>query len=420
MYVLTFRKREKQRRQQNIRYCEEDISLKMLNQSQRHEHMPLPSDFSPKSQRRAELTIKHFQIGVVGRARSTLNTWADAWKSKIDHSSKPTSPVLNRRALDVLNVWPRQKRSASASRTQSDSPTDPNKNFLELNNNQNLRGSSCTNLTCLNNSFDNAHDKRSSFISESRNRKSQQKSTSKHSNDKENNVHLPLSSNFKKMCMDRFSRLRSFELDDLLPHRKTKLGTLRRSYDENLNQSHDVEDIVTPTHNQQRRKSLNVSLSDDEQTRSTRRNDARKKTHGKPTELKQTVVKARLKLQKIKTSDDIVLNKSNSMTRPSILYRQSSVTPISPSAHDSSDEMQSALKQQTTYGSKSSALLPPTKPRKKLSFREPVVCGRNFENFHSKTLPKAEFYLRQYERQRPILHEENDLANLELEVQFVV
>lgn len=125
----------------------------------------------------------------------------------------------------------------------------------------------------------------------------------------------------------------------------------------------------------------------------------------------ETVVKARLKFQKFKANDDIVLNKTTEMIRPGILYRQNSAAPMLTS--ETIDLERKPPIQQTK---KTCLTTDEPKPRKKLSFREPVVSSQDYGNFKSKTLPKAEYLLKQYSRRESIVRKESELDDLKLEV----
>lgn len=326
-----------------------------------------PLSMSPKSRRRAEYTVKQIQTGMMGRARSTITSLADIWKSKVDVGNKSQS---NRRTLDVLNVWSRQRRSASATR----SPTEvENNKVLMENNHRNYRGTSYTNLNCAPDShMSNGHTSNGST--------------------KENSAEQKA----KKKDQKRFSRTKSYEFEDEIVH-----SDLRRSFEENLN------DLNELNRRKRRQKITFRSSSDDNQNGSFENGKVGNlKSMGK----QETVVKARLKFQKFKANDDIILNKTTEMIRPGILYRQNSAAPM---LTIETIDLQRKPPIQTT---KNCLTADEPKPRKKLSFREPVVSSQDYENFKSKTLPKAEYLLKQYSRRQSIVRKESELDDLKLEV----
>lgn len=335
----------------------------------------VPLAMSPKSRRRAEYAVKHLQTGMMGRARSTITSLADIWKSKSDVGTKVNS---NRRTLDVLSVWSRQRRSASA--TRSPDEVEKNKVLMENNNQRNYRGTSYTNLNC-------APD---SGISNGRH--TLNGSTKENGASKGSAAQKP-----KKKGIKHYPRIKSFEFDDDIVK-----SDFRRSSEENLN-------IVNELSGQERRqKSWFRSSSDDDTNRSVE--------NGKISNLKmignqETIVKARLKFQKFKANDDIVLNKTTEMIRPGILYRQNSAAPML-----TTETIDLQRKPPIQAITKKCLKIDEPKPRKKLSFREPVVSNQDYENFKSKTLPKAEFLLKQYSRRQSIVREESELDDLKLEV----
>ena len=128
---------------------------------------------------------------------------------------------------------------------------------------------------------------------------------------------------------------------------------------------------------------------------------------------RQSIVKGRLKLQKIKATDDIVLNKSMFQTpiKPTSFFRNNSV------------EAKSLPNRSVFFENFHRDIATPTrkeleKPRKKLSFREPMLCNKSV-SFKSDTLPQAEQFLEEYsKRQLAKVREESDddCFDLDLEV----
>lgn len=335
----------------------------------------VPLAMSPKSRRRAEYAVKQLQTGMMGRARSTITSLADIWKSKSDVGNK-VNP--NRRTLDVLNVWSRQRRSASATRSPDD--VENNKILMENNNQRNYRGTSFTNLNCV----------PDSGIPNGRH--------TMNGSSKENGANkVSAAQKPKKKSIKHFPRIKSCEFDDDLVK-----SDPRRSSEENRNHSNGLS-------GQERRQRSWFRSSSDEDSKWSLEN-------GKISNLKlvgkqETIVKARLKFQKFKANDDIVLNKTTEMIRPGILYRQNSAAPML-----TNETIDLERKPPIQTITKKCLKVDEPKPRKKLSFREPVVSSQDYENFKSKTLPKAEYLLEQYSRRRSIVREEYELDDLKLEV----
>lgn len=346
----------------------------MLNRCERETATvaPVPLSMSPKSRRRAEYTVKQLQTGMIGRARSTITSLADIWKSKTDVNAKVST---NRRTLDVLNVWSRERRSASATR----SPVDiENNKVLMENNHRNYRGTSYTNLNC----DPDLH------VPNGR---------TSNGSAKENSAHArPTALKSKKKGLQRFSRIKSCEYED-----ERVKSDFRRSFEDNLNGFNE------PNRREKRPKSWFRSSSDEDRYRTPENGRiGNLKSMGK----QETVVKARLKFQKFKANDDIVLNKTTEMIRPGILYRQNSAAPML------TTETIDLERKPPKQPSKNSLTADEPKPRKKLSFREPVVSSQDYDNFKSKTLPKAEYLLKQYSRRESITRKESELDDLKLEV----
>lgn len=362
-------------RNEREHFVKKIVNLEMLSHCER-EMAPVgavPLSMSPKSRRRAEYAVKQLQTGMMGRARSTITSLADIWKSKIDIGHKAPS---NRRTLDVLNVWSRQRRSASATRSPAD--VEMNNKVLMEHNHRNYRGTSYTNLNC-----------EPEVVSPN--------GRVSNGSAKENGANRALvSQKTKKKGLKRFSRIKSHEFEDEMAR-----SDLRRSFEENLN------DLNALSRQDKRQKSWFRSFSEDEPIRPLENGKiGNLKSMGK----QETVVKARLKFQKIKSNDDILLNKTTEMIRPGILYRQNSAAPMLTA--DTID----LERKPPIQAAKNRLNIDEPKPRKKLSFREPVVSSQDYGNFKSKTLPKAEYLLKQYSRRQSIVRKESELDDLKLEV----
>lgn len=348
----------------------------MLNHCERETTMvaAVPLSMSPKSRRRAEYTVKQLQTGMMGRARSTITSLADIWKSKSDVGHKATN--TNRRTLDVLNVWSRQRRSVSATRSTADVE---NNNVLMEHNHRNYRRTSYTNLNCESALYPD-NDRTSNGST------------------KENGTNNgSAAQKAKKKGLKRFSRVKSHEFEDEIAK-----SDFYRSFEENSNDSNEL------SRRERRQKSWFRTFNEDDPDRWSfeKGKIGNLKSMGK----QETVMKARLKFQKFKANDDIILNKTTEMIRPGILYRQNSAAPML------TTETIDLKRKPTTQATTNRLTIDEPKPRKKLSFREPVVSSPDYENFKSKTLPKAEYLLKQYSRRQSIARKESELDDLKLEV----
>lgn len=346
------------------------------------------SSLSPKSRRRAEFTIKQLQNGVVGRARSTITSLTDIWKSKVDaKANKITSPTATRRTLDILNVWSRQRRSASSTRTSSD--FDCKNDVFAHRNGRNSRDEiGYSNANCLNEM------------------NGMKKFNEKHQFMNENTNKLPSPQRIKNKYLSRFSRNKSFEIDDLLDERKSRTksnemvecqlsdGDLNNLYETKRKNSHKL---------------LYISQSDENiDFVQPKYRENGKMINLRATGNTQTIVKARLKFQKVKANDDIVLNRTTELVKPKLLTRQHSAVPLLrvssfddkhigrvPSIFKSSMHVDGTEEKQ--------------KPRKKLSFREPIATDAKIEKYKTKLQNVAE--------QKPTVEVNFDELNeIELEV----
>lgn len=313
----------------------------------------LPQSLSPKSQRRAEIAIKQLQNGVVGRARSTITTLADIWKSKID--TKPNRidpPATNRRNLDVMNVWSRQRRSASASRT--------------VHNSIESRADSRIKSDDMSFADPNCSDQ---FV---RGKKNVHKQEIGSIIPKEGADHLSTSQRLRMKYLGRFSRNKSFEVNDMIAERKSLPQSRRRLSDGKLNNYDELKKKNARNAN----KRAHIIQNDANYIELVRPKcrEIGNAINFLPTGNARTDVKAKLKLEKVESNDDIILNKSVEMIKPRLLLRKNTVTPlIKVSSVDDGDVV---AKPQTIF-KKSRESSPNPKPTKKLSFREPIVCDAN-------------------------------------------
>lgn len=223
----------------------------------------------------------------------------------------------------------------------------------------------------------------------------------------------------EKSRLAMMAKNKSFEINDLLARddamfvkRRNSLtmnDAIRRSFDDDINylncdghdgdnddDGDDDEDVYDGNkcfgtgkyvREKQRRRTWNISLNEsllegDDYYGSQTRNMVAEPSKDVP---KESVIKARLKLQKITMNDDIVLNQTGAK-RPGILFRHNSVDPklaercSSPSICSNNDSDSSEIK----------------KERKKITFREPIISEKC--EIRSDALERAKRFLDQYEK----------------------
>lgn len=475
-----------------------------------HEHsVPVTTEIpmSPKNRRLAEFTIKQFQNGVMERARSTLSSLGDVWKTKHEnqHANINTkSTTINKStALDFLSIWTRHKKTASSlngklnrgSKSFDNENFDKCMNFIDRHYNSDDDDADCfygnvaingvengriySNSKCFRNGTEttsavkhlNGVNREKSNVTKTNgtttataitNQQQQQngqqyfnekiigdrphKNTStKNSNlghtehfDKNHN-HIKQngkSPKLKNKYIGRFSRNKSFDNDDVRPNddddvddtdilnewdlrkHSKKFNLYGRSFDETVHYLDGIAcDRNNNTNNGYYRKTIiNTSTDDDDSWSSGRKSN--KSRYSDDNDNIQSIVKARLKFKKLTSSDDIVLNKSVKSLKPSKLFRHSSVEPQNTYVPDKSEQpniVPIIVKKSKTDDATATKDKPdlPKKPRKKLSFREPIICGKNY---CSETLPRAKRFLEEYERRKSMVRENNGLVDVDLEV----
>lgn len=285
---------------------------------------------------------KGLQSSVMDRLRLTIFNLTDIWNSKIEanklNKSSDKTITANRKALDVLNVWTKHRRSPSTEprcQTHKEKDLYSENNFKKLSNDKN-KYKSHNGLEMFN--------------------KQQHKHDSK------------VSSNQSKQY---------------------EIHARRRSFDFGLNQINDFEDSIRLTSSKRRRGSygnLPRQINIDQINVNKKHTENRK--YEKMLESQQTLIKARLKFKKIRTSDDLyvdAMKKSKSSSK--ILNRQSSVLPII-TINDFGNDCDSNndkinRNDNNKYSEKANDI---EKPRKKLSFREPVVSNDKLKKV--KTSPR--------------------------------
>lgn len=349
----------------------------MLNHKQND---PSPFSKSPKIRRKIDFTDKEYhQPSVIDRARLTLFNLTDIWKSKIDSNKvnkSCDSIAANRKALDVLTVWTRHRRSPSAEPAYT---TKSHKRSLFI---------------------ENGDDERW-YIDSS-------KTYAKLSNGKN-----------KSKCHDAADKGKS-------KHKQlkesSKMHTRRRSYDGDLNQlCYDVKsDIQLPKVRHRRRSwgNLECDPNDDQCYANKMYTSDRKRD--KCIENQQNIAKARLKFKKVKTCDDLYANEIVREKPIKVLKRQTSVVPIitindcgsggggghtidPPPAIDTKKSKSNESSGETT-----------TKPKKKLSFREPVIFNEKLKELRAKH--SAKNHSSSEDDEKIVSNESMDISQVPLEV----
>lgn len=347
------------------------------------------STLSPNSKRRAEFTIKHLQSGVMGRARSTLNTLGDVWRPKVNAGASKFEANLTKIPATQSTtgkkwaaVWAsRSKKStgtpivdenATVSATTSKTPnplmdtiSDRNNVLIDNSNrNKNKAVQAVTDVTA-----EVPQRQRRSNTVAINYRKKYTRSSS---------LDLPLLLASQQMICDNHitdDELRIFEMTD---------SPLSRS-------SYDNFDYLE--HRNRRNSFVDAS---------------------EPVTQTENVIKAKLRLQKLVVSGGdadekaMVVRRTYCPTKPEIPIESSKLLS---SSRQSGSEEHSA----TDELDDENTLIVRQRPRKKLSFREPpVVGGAKFLNLKSDTLPRAKKFLEEYEEKR------SGSLDYELEVNYIL
>lgn len=361
----------------------------MLNHKQND---PSPFTKSPKIRRKIDLTDKEYhQPSVIDRARLTLFNLTDIWKSKIDSTKvnkSCDSIAANRKALDVLTVWTRHRRSPSAEPTYT---TKSHKRNLFIENGDDERwyiDSSKTYAKLVNGkSKSKCHD-------------SIEKGKHKHKQIKESKMHVR-----------------------------------RRSYDGELNQlCYEVKsEVQLPKIRHRRRSWGNLAYDPNDDQCYANKMYTTDRKRDKIIENHQNISKARLKFKKIKTCDDLYANEIVRERPIKVLKRQTSVVPIitindcgsgggdgndgctteSPPAKDikktKCDEKPNGISSETKV-----------KPKKKLSFREPVIFNEKLKELRAKhsTKVKNQSSSSSEDDEKFVSNESMDISQVPLEVEL--
>lgn len=307
----------------------------MLN-NKRNESLPFTK--SPKMAQKIDYPEKEYQ-SVIDRARLTLFNLTDIWKSKIDPNKvnkSCESIAVNRKALDVLTVWTKHRRSPSA-----EIGATPKKSlYIENGDGERWRldKKACIKVA--------------------------------HSKTKPKSRNLFDKGKPKSMA------------------RGTAIQTRRRSYDAGLNQlSFESQCDFRFANNRQSRLSWESLI--DENDNAFFKSQVNPNKSENCSKNQDSIVKARLKFKKTKTYDDLYVNVANDHKSIKVLKRQTSVLPIitindCDHVHSNFDAHKQPDKKMTEPTDKS------IKPRKKLSFREPVVLNEKVKELREKHSIKNE------------------------------
>lgn len=332
-----------------------------------------PFTKSPKIHRRKiDFTEKEYHPSVIDRARLTLFNLTDIWKSKIDSNKvnkSCDSPIsANRKALDVLTVWTRHRRSPSAEPTYS---TKSHKRSLFIEND---------NDECY------WHIDNKSYATKMSNGKN------------------------KSKCHDASDKGKSKHK----LNKEIKLHKRRRSYDGDLNQLeyNGKNEVHLPKLRHRRRSWGNLAFNIDKDPSYANKMYAMDRKREKFIENYQNIGKARLKFKKTKTCDDLYANEMVKEKPTKVLKRQTSVVPIitiddcgdGDGKKSNADEKQSDSPKETK-----------NKPKKKLSFREPVIFNEKLKELRSKHTTKNHSSSEDDE-QINVSNESMDVSQVQLEV----
>lgn len=297
---------------------------------------------------------------VIDRARLTLFNLTDIWKSKIDSNKvnkSCDSIAANRKALDVLTAWTRNRRSPSAEPVHA---TKSHKRNLFIENGDDERW--YIDSTKMYAKFTNGRSKSKCHDG------GVDKGKHKHRQVKESKMHAR-----------------------------------RRSYDGELNQlCFDVKnDVQMPKMRHRRRSWGNLAYDpNDDQCYANKMLTGDRK-RDKIVENHPSISKARLKFKKIKTCDDLYANEIVREKPIKVLKRQTSVVPIITindcgggggggiSANSDSRSTEAAVLRDTRKSKcddKTNETSGETtaKPKKKLSFREPVIFNEKLKELRAK------------------------------------
>lgn len=312
---------------------------KMLNRKQNDLH-----EFtnSSKFRHKINFTERECQPSVIDRARLTLFNFTDIWKSKIDANKvnkSCESMTANRKAFDVLTAWTKHRRSPSAEPPPPAHSIKPHK-----------RGALIENgdihiIAGKNKSKCNDIGERSGKSKHKRNNKSNHSS------------------------------------------RDSMIYTRRRSFDGELNEMYcDKDRTQLPTMRHRRMSWGNLMHESIDNQCYASKIYANNSKREKRDDSQLSVAKARLKFKKIKTCDDLYANQIAREKPIKVFKRQTSVVPIiTINDCDYEHSTKVATRKTRDDDEKMNEVRSETAiPRKKLSFREPVVFNEKLKELRAK------------------------------------
>lgn len=376
-------------------------SRKMLN---RQPNDTSNFDKSPKIRRKIDFSDREYQPSVIDRARLTLFNLTDIWKSKLDaHKVQKSydSPVTaNRRALDVLTVWAKHSRSPSAEPAHSTKSSKRNA-FIENHVNERWRSDGKTYIKIV-----NAKGNKSRFSSSIPDK-------SKHKYKSSNNINK---NGVDDVPMETSVYLRQRSYDGGINYLNNNgIHDDDGGGEDNRHSNNDTMSYNSTLPKQrQRRRSWGTIMPPEMLVKNrfyankTYCDDRKRGDKIQTVDNQASVVKARLKFKKIKTCDDMYANEMATKKPIKLLRRQTSVVPIitindcdsKPSSSSSSTVVdvtvakKSNTNEQRMDGPPLSTTPSPSptpspsndavKPRKKLSFREPVIFNEKLRELREK------------------------------------
>lgn len=374
----------------------------------------------------AEMKAAH-QTGVINRARTTFNTIGDAWKQKPNAASPKSSslatatkstkttnsPTATNKTIDFFSLWVRHKKISNKTKLDE---TDENleKSSLKDTNKYNVHGFDTTDTSSIPIKNASNRDKEKNILVDNSNKHQNKKkvmdtTTLSSAHTAKSNIHTNNIRNIKeKRRRHCLSRNTSLDLDLLAQENSTNFistQTLGQSYDDiNVDYGHQV--IVN-----QRRNTFGESDSKWVGSKTNANRDVRQckddlmignKINDRENYVLENeeinedscgkgVIKARLRLAKLNSRDE-----STAVVKPGILHRRSSID--SPTTNRKQDHKNSKS-DIAPSGELKENQLNVARPRKKLSFKEPVECSK-FLDLKSDTIPRATKFLEEYQEQR--------------------
>lgn len=358
------------------------------------------------------------QTGVINRARTTFQTFGESWKQKPTDASKSTkppktpnssSPAVTNKTKDFFTLWVRHKKLSNKTKLEL---TDENsEKLLKDKSKLNVQGSdsSLDDTSSIQIKNVSSRDKEKNILVDNSNKHQNKKkvmdtTTSAHTT--KANIHTNHMRNIKeKRRRHCLSRNTSLDVDLLAQENSTNFISTQSYDDINVDYGHQV--IVNQRRNtfgESDRKWNGSKTNGKHGMRqckddllignkiNDRENYVLENAEIDEDSCEKGVIKARLKLAKLKSRDDSVI-----ASKPGILHRRNSID--MPSSNRKHDGKNMELESVQLEPVKDNQLNVFVKPRKKLSFKEPIVCSK-FLDLKSDTISRATKFLEEYEEQR--------------------